>query len=244
MIRKLVMALGAGGLVVGGVIGLATVTASADGASASTGALGPFTIVGGADGHSDGTATITPNPTSGTYTATLTPNKGLSFSSGFVCVGHSSSRNPGTSYFEDGTGFTARANPADTSNGCPPSGSAASYFVAQSFSGGGPWVVTDVPVSFFSDGAYLQVNVSVSNGDTGYPCAVGEKGGSTASHADGATGSGGSRPYYGNCSAPCGDPGLPVGTIGGLGAALVLGVGLVGVQRRRERVLRGRAVRQ
>jgi hypothetical protein len=212
MIKRIGIFMLGAGLLVGGVIGFASVTASA---STTTSTTSP--IIGGNDGHVDGTATITNDPAAGTVTITLTPSAGLTFTGGFVCIADNNPANTGTTYFTYNTGFTARVNPGGDTNGCV----TGTYFVLQQFTNGGPWVVT-VPASFFTDGMYLQIHVNVSNGDTGFPCAV--LGGS----------------FYGNCKDPGTSTEVPAGTIGGLGVAALAGGSLVFMQRRRFRGLRTR----
>lgn len=212
---RMLAAVAAAFLLIGGAIGVVVAVVGAPPVSASTSTT--YNILGGNDGHVVGTATVTNSATNGTVTITLAPKSGLTFTGGFVCIGENSSSNTSASYFSPGTGFTARVNSSKGSaKGCPPS-TGASYFVAQKFTGGGPWVVSGVPASFFSNGMFLQIHVVVSNGNTGYPCAT--------------TG----QDYYGNCSDPGGSTQLPVGTMGGIGAAVLAGGGLLVVQRRRER---------
>ncbi|MGH9296034.1 MAG: hypothetical protein ACRD0B_11935, partial [Acidimicrobiales bacterium] len=68
--------------------------------------------------------------------------------------------------------------------------------------------------------------VDVSNGDTGFPCfQAGST--STASSA-----------WYGNCAALPGTS-VPLGTIGGVGVAVIAGGALAAVQFRRRRRLQG-----
>ena len=215
MIRKTITTLAAITLVVGALIGLQLATASAS--SSSTTTLGPYNVIGGADGHVDGTATIALDSTAQTATITFIPAGGLSFTGGYVCIGDNNSA-ADTGYFTSGTGFTARVNPGGDSKGCPPSGSASSSFMLQQFVGGGPWVINSIPTSWFSDGMYFQIHVTVSNGNTGFPCFVG---GTRSS-------------FYGSCTDPGGTP-VPVGTLGGIGVAILAGAALGYVQIRRQR---------
>lgn len=224
--RKLLVVLAAAVLLLGGALSLTAATALAQPSHAADNATS-YPIIGGADGHSDGTLTITNDESNDTVTITLTPNAGLSFTGGFVCVGDNNSANTSTAYFKPGSswsegsassdGFTARVNPGNGSNGCPPAGAGASYFVLQQFSGGGPWSMT-VPPSFFSDGMYLQIHVTVSNGDTGMGC-----------------GTYSVSPFYGNCPDVPPTTEVPVGTVGGLGLAVLVGGALGFVQWKRSR---------
>src|SRR5487761_1371688 len=169
MIRKTIATLGAVALVIGALFALRLTTASAS--PTSTTRLGPYDVIGGAQGSPiDGTATIVLDSTAQTATITFVPGNGLSFTGGLGRVGDNNAAGK-TGYFTAGTGFTARVNPGTSdAKGCPPSGSAASSFVLQNFTGGGPWVIDNIPSSWFSDGMYLQIHVTLSNGDTGFPC--------------------------------------------------------------------------
>ncbi|MGH9304039.1 MAG: hypothetical protein ACRDZ5_06455 [Acidimicrobiales bacterium] len=212
MLRNAARLTGAGALVIGGLLialpGAASAAPPSPTGTATTCST-TLCIAGGQDDHSDGVASYTTDETNQTVTITLSPNAGLSFTSGFVCIGGATS--PTTSYFTTGTGFTGRPNHSN----CPPGGTTGE-FVGEQFTGGGPWTVTGVPASWFSSGMFLSIHVSVSNGDTGFPCFV--------------SGS----PWYGNCSSVPSTK-VPLGTIGGIGLAVVAGGLLATAQLRRRR---------
>jgi hypothetical protein len=186
----------------------------------------------GASKTAVGNATLTNNPAAGTVAVNIAADQGYSFTGGFICIGENDSSN-NTSYFTYDKGFTARVNPgASTHFGCLAQDP--QYFVLQQFSTRGPtWTVTGVPSTFFTEGMYLQVHIDVSYTGAWGPASTGT-----------------AFPGYESCCCWCGNwfwgnwsnP-VPLGTVGGLGAAVLVGGGLVGRQLKRERSLRRSAAR-
>ncbi len=217
--RKMMMTLGAAALVIGGIVGLATVTASAGTTSSSTYQVS----VGNANGTGTviGTATVSNDSSAGTISVSFVLNSGVTLQGGYICVADNSASTTAP-YITQGTGFTARVNPGNNADGCP-----AGYtgVMLQQFTGSTPpaWVVTGVPTSWFADGMYLQIHLDV-NGGTAYACWHRANPPATA--------------FYGSCSDPGSSSQVPVGTVGGLGAAVLAGGGLVFIQRRRGHALR------
>ncbi len=215
--RKLMMTLGAAALVIGGIVGLATVTASAGTTTSST-----YNVsVGNTNGTGTviGTATVTNDSSAGTISVSFNLNSGVTLQSGYICVADNSA-STNAPYITPGTGFTARVDPGNSADGCP---QGYTGVMLQQFTSTTPWVVTGVPTSWFADGLYLQIHVVVNSG-TAYACWQPANPPATA--------------FYGNCYDPGNGSPVPVGTVGGLGAAVLAGGGLVFIQRRRSRGLR------
>ncbi|MGC8627836.1 MAG: hypothetical protein ACP5VR_09870 [Acidimicrobiales bacterium] len=234
MKRNLLIVLGASALVAGAVVGLASLTASAQGSGGSA----TSTIYMGASKTDVGTATLANNPSQGQVTVGITAGQGYTFVGGFICIGENDSSN-NTSYFTYDKGFTNRVNPGgstqDNVPGCQSQD--LQYFVMQQFGRAPTWTVTGVPASFFTEGMYLQVHINVSyTGAWGQP--------STGTAFPGYESSSSSCPcwcgnwFWGNWPNP-----VPLGTVGGLGAAVLVGGGLVGRQLKRERSLRRSSAR-
>lgn len=236
MKRNLLIALGASTLVAGALVGLANLTASAQGTSTPI----TSTIYMGASKTAVGNATLTNNPAAGTVAVVITADSTYSFTGGFICIGENDKSN-NTSYFTYGKGFTTRVNPGASTQGVPGCLSQdPQYFVLQQFGTGGPtWTVTDVPSTFFTEGMYLQVHIDVSHLGAWGPTWAG-----TAFPGYESSSSSSSCPcwcgnwFWGNWSNP-----VPLGTVGGLGAAVLVGGGLVGRQLKRERSLKRSAAR-
>ncbi len=215
--RKMMMTLGAAALVIGGIVGLATVTASAGTTSSSTYQVS----VGNANGTGTviGTATVSNDSSAGTISVSFLLNSGVTLQGGYICLADNSA-STNAPYITQGTGFTARVNPGSGADGCP-----AGYtgVLLQHFGTTVPWRFTGIPATYFADGMYLQIHLDV-NGGTAYACWHQANPPATA--------------FYGSCNDPGSSSPVPVGTVGGLGAAVLAGGGLVFIQRRRGHALR------